>query len=330
MVASGDPVLERGAVSVIIPTRNRPALLRETVASVLRQTRAVEQIVVVDDGSTPPAGLAHTATSTAVELIRHPAARGVSAARNTGLGRARGEFVCFLDDDDLLEPGFVETGLARLDECAGADGVFFRHRVDVLTEQPAHGPGTLAGAAVAKARQLVTHWTSLVRTSNPVPRATLETRPASAFIRYLVPVHAGFLRRSALGPLRFREELRQGEDTHFWLSLAAAGRRFVLDERAYAVVRRHRGNTTCARFRHFAEIAHCYERLLSDGLVSAPEDEFLLRFKLALHGLFTAKRGTHKHLAYALASPRLLASELRFWLRNFSARIVPMVSDRAK
>ena len=73
-----------GQVTVIIPTRDRPVLLEAALRSVLQQTRRVDQIVVVDDGSSVPVSAQALARlSPVIELLRQDAARGVSAARRT-------------------------------------------------------------------------------------------------------------------------------------------------------------------------------------------------------------------------------------------------------
>jgi glycosyltransferase involved in cell wall biosynthesis len=90
-------------VSVIIPTYNRAGLVKEAVASVLAQTYRDFEIVVVDDGGTDGTGEA-LAPWPAVRLLRHASRRGVAAARNTGIAAARGEWLAFLDSDDLWRP----------------------------------------------------------------------------------------------------------------------------------------------------------------------------------------------------------------------------------
>src|SRR4030095_3987508 len=92
-------------VSVIVPTRNRSALLAITLCSVLRQRDVDLEVIVVDDASTDdtPAALARL-TDSRIRVIRHDSCRGVSAARNHGISEARAEWIAFLDDDDLWAP----------------------------------------------------------------------------------------------------------------------------------------------------------------------------------------------------------------------------------
>lgn len=95
-------------VSVIIPTRNRAALLRQTIRSVLDQTWPETEIIVVDEASEDGtrAVLDHFAKN--IRVVRHETPQGPSAARNVGVERSSGEYVIFLDDDDLLHPRHVE------------------------------------------------------------------------------------------------------------------------------------------------------------------------------------------------------------------------------
>jgi glycosyltransferase involved in cell wall biosynthesis len=99
------------ACTVIIPTRDRPDLLREAVDSALAQTAPSTEVVVVDDGSRPPVGLD---ADSRLRVVRHLHPRGVSAARNLGISLATTRYVTFLDDDDLQRPHLVETSLAAL------------------------------------------------------------------------------------------------------------------------------------------------------------------------------------------------------------------------
>ncbi|MGA2400840.1 MAG: glycosyltransferase [Syntrophobacteraceae bacterium] len=93
-------------ISVIIPTFNRAMLLVEAVRSVLDQKDAPEdlEIIVVDDGSTDNTGEALATLPGKFGYIRHEHS-GVSAARNLGISISSGEWIAFLDSDDLWLPG---------------------------------------------------------------------------------------------------------------------------------------------------------------------------------------------------------------------------------
>lgn len=97
-------------VSVIIPVFNTEKFLRQCVDSVLAQTYRNLDIILVDDGSTDSSGSIceqYVRKSAAIKVI-HTSNRGLSAARNKGLDHARGEYITFVDSDDLIHPRFVE------------------------------------------------------------------------------------------------------------------------------------------------------------------------------------------------------------------------------
>jgi glycosyltransferase involved in cell wall biosynthesis len=98
-------------ISVIIPTYNRAALLLEALASVFAQTWRDYEVIVVDDGSTDDTLSLLAPWLSHIRLFSEPN-RGVAAARNLGICEARGEFICFLDSDDLWTPSKLETQLS--------------------------------------------------------------------------------------------------------------------------------------------------------------------------------------------------------------------------
>jgi hypothetical protein len=203
-----------------------------------------------------------------------------------------------------------------------ASGVFFRHQTiihddGVGLESPRRWMvGNLAALHMASAE-------------NPAPRSTLAERPVAAFLRYLFPIHTGLVRRAAVAETRFPEDLRQGEDTYFWISMAAAGRRFVLDDRALAIVRRHAQNTTRLRSRYVADIQPCYERLLADGLLTAADDAYLAHLKLLCFKTVTGQ-WAGPHLAHVGRSPHRLAAELGFWTANLTTRFCRSLMPSAR
>jgi glycosyltransferase involved in cell wall biosynthesis len=104
-------------VSVVIPTRNRPALLACTLRSVLAQ-RAIElEPIVVDDGSCPPVA---PLDDPRLRLLRHDQPRGVSAARNSGIAVATGHWIAFCDDDDVWAPDKLSAQLQAAAETAAS------------------------------------------------------------------------------------------------------------------------------------------------------------------------------------------------------------------
>lgn len=106
-------------VSIIIPAYNAAAFIRRAVESALAQTWQTVEILVVNDGSTDD-----TAAIVQSLCAQHPQLRlistengGVSHARNTGMDASRGEYLTFLDADDILLPNAVELLLTHLLAC---------------------------------------------------------------------------------------------------------------------------------------------------------------------------------------------------------------------
>ncbi|AMM40936.1 glycosyltransferase-like protein, family 2 [Candidatus Desulfofervidus auxilii] len=101
-------------VSIIIPTYNRAQFLKEAIESVFNQTYQNYELIVVDDGSEDNTKqiIARYKDRLTYTDIPH---QGVSKARNTGVNLAKGEFICFLDSDDLWLPKKLEFQMAFFD-----------------------------------------------------------------------------------------------------------------------------------------------------------------------------------------------------------------------
>ena len=110
----GPCVPENPRVSVVIPTFNRKEKVCRAVDSVLDQTFGDFELIVVDDGSTDLTVDALKRYGQRIRVHVQPN-RGVSAARNAGIGLAKGELVAFLDSDDLWLPKKLDTQVAFFD-----------------------------------------------------------------------------------------------------------------------------------------------------------------------------------------------------------------------
>jgi len=106
-------------VSIIIPCYNGDKTLRETIESVLAQTYKAREIIVIDDGSTDSSAQLIRSFGSQIKAEFNPN-RGASAARNRGTELAQGEFIQYLDADDLLAPDALERRVAAL-QASGAD-----------------------------------------------------------------------------------------------------------------------------------------------------------------------------------------------------------------
>lgn len=98
-------------VSIIVPVYNVKSYVGECVESLCRQTYTNLEILLVDDGSTDGSGEVCDEYAGRDERIRviHQANRGLSGARNMGLDDVQGEYIAFVDSDDLVSPNYIET-----------------------------------------------------------------------------------------------------------------------------------------------------------------------------------------------------------------------------
>lgn len=185
--------------SIIIPTYNHREYVGDAIRSALAQTAHVE-VIVVDDGSTDGTAGMVAASFPVVRLIEQKHA-GPSAARNRGLDAARGDFVMFLDADDVIAPNKV----ARQVQAMTPDVGFVL--CDVKLE--GNGPTQLASERYDYASKNIGGWIG-------GPGKALA---AANFIPNMSPL----FRRSVLTGIRFHPT-REPEDWHFICEVAEAAR----------------------------------------------------------------------------------------------------------
>jgi glycosyltransferase involved in cell wall biosynthesis len=198
-----------GTVSVVIPAYNAASYIAAAIDSVLAQTRPVSEIIVIDDGS---------ADSTQRIVSGYPQVKrfnqdrqGPSAARNVGIRRAQGEFVAFLDSDDLWHPQKIEKQLTALAAYPSAAfsfstlaSFYMRDNVEVALEP--YMPKDLRvwlkektnadGSAFGNVYQLLLR-TNCVHTSSVIVRRDVLSKVGM-----------------------FDETVRHGEDHDLWLRLS--------------------------------------------------------------------------------------------------------------
>lgn len=97
------------SATIVMTTHNRPELVKRALASALGQIGVDLRVVMVDDGSEPP--FEPAVDDDRLTLLRNDSPRGPSAARNQGLARASGDWVSFLDDDDVLRPNMLRSSI---------------------------------------------------------------------------------------------------------------------------------------------------------------------------------------------------------------------------
>ena len=219
-------------LSVIIPCYNAERYLGECLDSVLAQSEPDFEVILVDDGSrdgTLVAAQACAARDARVTVL-HQENAGVCAARNLGLDRAHGEWVTFVDADDLLTPDAFATMLGAADE--GTDMVVCAHE-------------TFDGEGNTRVIQPDTRW--FARTGERKRRAVaLRLIEGDSVLNIM----CNKLHRRALierEGLRLMPGLALAEDALFNLEAALAGRNVRYVNRVTYRYRTHAASATQAR-----------------------------------------------------------------------------------
>lgn len=224
-------------VSVIIPAYNSAKYIAKSLDSVFAQTRQPSEVLIVDDGSTDETRAVIAARHDfRIRCIEAPH-RGVAAARNRGIDIATGDYLAFLDADDLWRPTMLERQVAVMERDAGLVCSFtnfvrfVEDTGETLAEQFDFYPelrtlplldGGSAGAFIVGGDAFV----QLVR---------FEEVPA-----YMQCI---LFRRSLLGEMRLNESLSRCEDLEFVARVFLRGR-VAVNREVLAEVRRHDSNLT--------------------------------------------------------------------------------------
>lgn len=207
--------MDSRSVSVIIPTNRDGRYLRETVASVRAQTAPVGEIVLVDDGAPAP-GLAAIAAELGVTYVRQDAS-GLSVARNTGVAAAHGDWIAFLDDDDVWHPERIRS---QLDALAAAPEAIAAYTGGWYMDAEGRPFGAGWPAPAASARDMLSGAVTF-------PRITTLLISRSAYT----------------GVGGCRSEMEPAEDNELILRLLQRGE-FAAVDRQLVGYRRHSANVT--------------------------------------------------------------------------------------
>jgi glycosyltransferase involved in cell wall biosynthesis len=184
------------SISCIVPVYNSEAYLAQALDSILAQTLPVSQIIIVDDGSTDATPTVAAAYGHHIRYIRQEN-QGPAGARNTGLQVASGDFLAFLDADDIWHPEKLERQMSALEADPEA-GICIVHVQNFWIEALAQERARLEG--------------------HPF------TRPAPGYV-----CQALLARRSVFDQIGFFDRtLRIGEDTDWFTRVQGAGIRKVV------------------------------------------------------------------------------------------------------
>lgn len=232
--------------SVVIPAFNAERHLGEAIASAMAQTLPPLEVLVVDDGSTDGTRAVAEGFGAAVRVFTGPNA-GPSAARNRGVREARGDWVAFLDADDLFEPGYLAAAEEHLVANPDAGLLCFGVRVYEDGQRTAH----------------------VIHKKTPGPSYTTVGLLEGDVGTICTPLVARDVFLAAGG---FDETLRGNEDCHLWLRLSRVTS-LHQDPRVLLLYRRHAGNTSGD------VLANARESVRSLELLKASHPEFAGEFR---------------------------------------------------
>ena len=245
-------------VSIVMPVYNGARFIAEALASVQSEPGIDAEIIVVDDGSTDAtvhvvAALCENDQRIRLLRCKH---RGVAPARNVGVRAATGDYVTFLDSDDVCPPGRIARQAQKLAERADAAAVIGETLLfEELTEDLQPAPGT-------RHLQILT-----------------------------VTLHSALFRRHVFDRLGlFDETLAHSEDFDFFLRLAESEAPLVIESEIASLYRRHPGsmttNTTAVKAGMLAALQKSLARRRSTGR-ALPVKHFFTR-RLAAENAFAA------------------------------------------
>lgn len=233
-------------VSIVIPTFERGGLVGEAVRSVLDQTVANLEVIVVDDGSTDGTASVIERLAAVDARVRYVWQRnaGRSAARNHGLEMAQGSYVGFLDSDDELEPWALQAHLDVMEQDGLSGMTIAGYRlVDVTGRVLEERRPWLSGGALDLAGWLFDCY--------GLPGSVLHRR--------------GWLEAAG----GFDENLDMAEDWDLYLRLAAAECPMRFVERVTCRYRQHGGSSMSDLERHWDRSILVVERLFRNGELTA-------------------------------------------------------------
>ncbi|MBI5075478.1 MAG: glycosyltransferase family 2 protein [Nitrospirae bacterium] len=253
-------------VSVIIPTYNRAPLLREAISSVLCQTYDDFELIIVDDGSTDNThDVIDEFSSPKIRYFYH-CNQGRSRARNWALGEARGEFIAFLDSDDMFMPNKLQKQVAFFDNNSEFGMLYSSARVIDDNGNEIFNPGDWNGT---KPYYLATDSGWLYPNIAFCPRTVVLP---TVMVRKEVMVVVG----------GFDEKMHRFEDTDMWRRISKVFKICAISE-PLCIIRTHAGNKMESTDRVYASIHYYVTKIFREDRVSPFYFKHLGASKLYLH-----------------------------------------------
>jgi glycosyltransferase involved in cell wall biosynthesis len=303
------------SVSVIVPTFNCKPYLEEALRSAISQGTAIQEVIVVDDGSTDGTSEIGRTLGPPVRVLRQDN-RGPAAARNLGMAQARGDYFAFLDGDDVWLPGKIEAQTRFLASNDNVRFVFGNFLLWTPNEQRGETYSVDEKVHSIDTDRLVSGWI--------YPDLLLDSVVHTITVMFHRSVY------EAVGA--FDESLRTGEDYDYWLRVS---RQFEMHKLAkpLARYRLHAGSITKNALRESNELkvlSRALERFGDKGPDGRAVDSDALRRRFARlwfdHGHLHYWNGDYAIAADAFKNARAHESSFRTsayqWVANFRARFM--------
>ena len=266
----------RPRVSVIVPTHNRARFLPEAVGTVVAQSFRDWELVIVDDGSTDDTqqvlgSLLPVLGNPVKVIVQHNS--GSAGARNTGLDNAVGDYIAFLDSDDLWMPEHLETLAAALERCPDVDWVYGACRIEEA------GSGRVIDADTFRPQGRPRPFLSL-RAERHGDLSVIDD-PGVVECQITHGLYSGLqnsmIRRGVFERYRFWQGLNVGEDESLLIRALADGMRIGYRDTVHAIYRVHGDNLSGASStptpersrRVFGQLLESLERVRAEVNLSA-------------------------------------------------------------
>ena len=291
-------------ISIVIPTHNRYDYLKMAVDSALSQTLPPHEIIIVDDCSDPNVKEKindRWADNPLIRLHFLSEKSGVSRARNIGKELSSGDFLLFLDDDDMLLPDMLEKSL---EEMGDADVVGCRTRM--ISDDAGLSKNKIKGYRWGYSKQAEIY--------------SLDARPISHLLLHAPSIHSFLGKASVMKAVDFDETLEYGEDLDYWIRLALKGARFCKAEFEGAIYRMHRKNASGKAL--YNQKQGYYQKQIAQRKVN-PTARGIARFKFGLMSLFQFRPIGIPMLIAAMGRPVEFLRHASFFVRLLVAGSKP-------
>ena len=243
----------RPSFSVVLISYNQLAYVRAAVASVLSNTAASVEVLCVDDGSidgTVDVLRELARSDSRVRVLAQPHSGRPAVMRNVGLDAARGEYVCFLDGDDLYHHDKLSALGAVAMASAGADVIFHDYADFVDGSDPAGAPPRIRRTPIASRLEKIADRLLTLGTGDVM----YEVRPIELVQlllceSFVINTVTACVRRQHLVDLgvRFPEDRVLGEDNVVWLTCVRSAAAVAYVDRVLAYWRKRPGSLTHTR-----------------------------------------------------------------------------------